>query len=60
VEIYPGFAGAEILYGDKGEVQGVATGDMGIAKDGHIKDSLRAAWSCAANIRCLRKARAAR
>jgi electron-transferring-flavoprotein dehydrogenase len=39
VEIYPGFAGAEILYGDKGEVQGVATGDMGIAKDGHIKDS---------------------
>ncbi len=39
VEIYPGFAGAEILYGDKGEVLGVATGDMGIAKDGHIKDS---------------------
>jgi len=39
VEIYPGFAGAEILYGDKGEVVGVATGDMGIAKDGHIKDS---------------------
>jgi len=28
VEIYPGFAGAEILYGDKGEVLGVATGDM--------------------------------
>jgi electron-transferring-flavoprotein dehydrogenase len=39
VEIYPGFAGAEVLYGDKGEVIGVATGDMGIAKDGHIKDS---------------------
>jgi electron-transferring-flavoprotein dehydrogenase len=39
VEIYPGFAGAEILYGDKGEVLGVATGDMGIAKDGHHKDS---------------------
>ena len=39
VEIYPGFAGAEILYGDKGEVLGVATGDMGIAKDGHLKDS---------------------
>ncbi len=39
VEIYPGFAGAEILYGDSGEVQGVATGDMGVAKDGHIKDS---------------------
>src|SRR5208283_2258945 len=39
VEIYPGFAGAEILYGDKGEVQGVATGDMGIAKDGHLKEN---------------------
>jgi electron-transferring-flavoprotein dehydrogenase len=39
VEIYPGFAGAEILYGENGEVLGVATGDMGIAKDGHVKDS---------------------
>ena len=39
VEIYPGFAGAEILYGDNGEVLGVATGDMGIAKDGHLKES---------------------
>jgi len=34
VEIYPGFAAAEILYGDSGEVQGVATGDMGIGKGG--------------------------
>ena len=34
VEIYPGFAGAEILCGDNGEVLGVATGDMGVAKDG--------------------------
>jgi electron-transferring-flavoprotein dehydrogenase len=33
VEIYPGFAAAELLVGDKGEVTGVATGDMGIAKD---------------------------
>ena len=39
VEIYPGFAGAEILYGDKGEVLGVATGDMGVARDGEMKDS---------------------
>jgi len=39
VEIYPGFAGAEILYGDNGEVLGVATGDMGVAKDGHHKES---------------------
>jgi electron-transferring-flavoprotein dehydrogenase len=34
VEIYPGFAAAEVLYGDNGEVQGVATGDMGIGKSG--------------------------
>jgi electron-transferring-flavoprotein dehydrogenase len=39
VEIYPGFAGAEILYGDKGEVLGVATGDMGVDRDGKPKDS---------------------
>ncbi|MGH6991385.1 MAG: NAD(P)/FAD-dependent oxidoreductase, partial [Stellaceae bacterium] len=35
VEIYPGFAGAEILYGEAGEVVGVATGAMGIDKEGH-------------------------
>ncbi len=34
VEIYPGFAAAEILYDDTGRVKGVATGDMGIGKDG--------------------------
>ncbi len=39
VEIYPGFAGAEILYGDKGDVVGVATGDMGVDRDGRPKDS---------------------
>jgi electron-transferring-flavoprotein dehydrogenase len=39
VEIYPGFAAAEVLYGDKGEVIGVATGDMGIGKNGQPKDS---------------------
>src|SRR6187397_3460397 len=39
VEIYPGFAAAEVLYGEKGEVRGVATGDMGVAKDCHHKDS---------------------
>jgi len=39
VEIYPGFAAAEVLYNDDGSVRGVATGDMGIAKDGHHKDS---------------------
>ncbi|GAB4143107.1 MAG: electron transfer flavoprotein-ubiquinone oxidoreductase [Sphingomonadales bacterium] len=39
VEIYPGFAGAEVLYNDDGAVIGVATGDMGVARDGGHKDS---------------------
>ena len=34
VEIYPGFAGAQVLYDDNGAVIGVATGDMGLEKDG--------------------------
>ncbi|HDS1598207.1 TPA: electron transfer flavoprotein-ubiquinone oxidoreductase [Stenotrophomonas maltophilia] len=36
VAIFPGFAAAEVLYGDNGEVIGVATGDMGIEKDGSV------------------------
>jgi electron-transferring-flavoprotein dehydrogenase len=39
VEIYPGFAAAELLLDHNGAVAGVATGDMGVAKDGHHKDS---------------------
>ena len=38
VEIYPGFAASEILYGEAGEVVGIATGDMGISKTGEVKD----------------------
>ncbi|HEY1058991.1 MAG TPA: electron transfer flavoprotein-ubiquinone oxidoreductase [Limnobacter sp.] len=34
VEVFPGFAGAEVLYDEKGAVKGVQTGDMGIGKDG--------------------------
>ena len=34
VEIYPGFAGAEVLHDEAGAVRGVATGDMGIGRDG--------------------------
>jgi len=34
VEIFPGFAAAEVLYDEQGAVRGVATGDMGIGKDG--------------------------
>ena len=42
VEIYPGFAGAEVLYGEDGSVRGVVTGDMGVARDGSHKDSYTA------------------
>ncbi len=37
VEIYPGIAATELLYGDKGEVVGVATGDMGVDREGQPK-----------------------
>ena len=37
VEIYPGFAATELLFGEKGEVVGIATGDMGIGRDGKPK-----------------------
>jgi electron-transferring-flavoprotein dehydrogenase len=39
VEIYPGFAAAEVLYDESGRVKGVATGDMGIGKDGQQTDN---------------------
>ena len=39
VEIYPGFAAADIDFGEAGEVRGVITGDMGVARDGHRKNS---------------------
>jgi electron-transferring-flavoprotein dehydrogenase len=38
VEIFPGFAAAEVLYHDDGSVAGVATGDMGVGADGEPKD----------------------
>ncbi len=39
VEIYPGFAAAEVLYDEEGKVRGIATGDMGVGRDGKPKDS---------------------
>ncbi len=39
VEIFPGFAAAEVLYDEAGAVRGVATGDMGIGKDGQPTDN---------------------
>ena len=37
VEIFPGFAAAEILYNEDGSVKGVATGDMGVDREGNRK-----------------------
>ncbi|MEM8976904.1 MAG: electron transfer flavoprotein-ubiquinone oxidoreductase [Pseudomonadota bacterium] len=39
VEVYPGFAASEVLYDEDGAVYGVATGDMGVSKEGEQKDS---------------------
>ncbi len=39
VDIFPGFAAAEVLYGDNNEVLGIATGDMGVGHNGEQKGS---------------------
>ena len=39
VEVYPGFSAAEVLIDENDKVYGVATGDMGVSKDGLAKDS---------------------
>ncbi|MEM8743563.1 MAG: NAD(P)/FAD-dependent oxidoreductase, partial [Pseudomonadota bacterium] len=39
VEVYPGFAASEVLFDENGAVRGVATGDMGVARDGGQKDT---------------------
>jgi len=39
VEVFPGFAAAEVLYGADNQVLGIATGDMGVGHNGENKDS---------------------
>jgi len=39
VEVYPGFAASEVLYDEEGAVVGIATGDMGIGRDGEPTDA---------------------
>jgi len=39
VEIYPGFAAVDLVLGEAEEVKGVITGDLGVARDGHRKES---------------------
>ena len=41
VEIFPGFTAAEVLYNDDGSVKGVATGNMGVGKDGEPTDNFQ-------------------
>ncbi len=41
VEVYPGFAAAEVLYNNDGSVKGIATGDMGVSENGDKKDSFQ-------------------
>jgi len=42
VEIFPGFAAAEVLYDEQGAVKGVATGDMGVNRKGEKTDAFQA------------------
>ena len=57
VEIYPGFAAAEVLYDEKGAVRGIATGDMGIAKDGSHKDSYTRGMELLGKVHAVRRRR---
>jgi flavin-dependent dehydrogenase len=41
VEIFPGFPAAEVLYNDDGSVRGVATGNMGVGKDGEPTENFQ-------------------
>ena len=41
IEIYPGFAAAEILYSEDGAVRGVATGNMGVSREGEPTDQFQ-------------------
>lgn len=42
VDLFPGFSGSEILYGEDDSVKGIATGDMGVARDGSHKNTFSA------------------
>ena len=57
VEIYPGFAAAELLFEDDA-VAGVATGDMGVGKDGQQKSGFTRGMELRAQIHAARRRRA--
>ena len=60
VEIYPGFAAAEVLYHEDGSVKGVATGAMGLDATASRRPTSSPAWSCTPSTRCSPRAAAAR
>jgi electron-transferring-flavoprotein dehydrogenase len=58
VEIFPGFPAAEVLYNEDGSVKGVATGDMGVARDGSHKGDYQPGMELHGRYTFLRRARA--
>ena len=58
VEIYPGFAAAEVLYDATARWSGIATGDMGVGRDGEPKAVVHARHGAARQIHALRRGRA--
>ena len=59
VEIFPGFAAAEVLYDEQGRVKGVATGNQGWARTADPPTRSSSAWCCTAGTRSSPKAPAA-
>ena len=59
VEIFPGFAAAEVLYDEQGCVAGVATGNMASRRKASLARTSSSAWNCAASTRSSPRARAA-
>ncbi len=55
VEIFAGFAGAEVLYDDKGAVRGVATGDMGVNRKGEKTDAYQPGMELLGEVHVLRR-----
>ncbi len=49
VEVFPGFAASDLVYGDNGELVGVVAGEFGLNPDGTPAQAMSRVWSCAAN-----------
>ena len=55
VEIFPGFPAAEVLYDEDGSVRGVATGNLGIGKDGEPTENFQLGMELHAQVHDLRR-----